>query len=251
MQFRRYGVVAASVADDVGVGSHGKVQYAKNDIELASLLINPLELTATACILPRDMGTPGDRLREIRIMRGFATAKSAALAMKVSVVTYSHHEGSVRPFPAKRAREYAEFFRITPEWLLYGRRAILETPPDTVPVLGKIGLAERLDAFDEVLRYLLPTLPTAETEAVQISEEDALGGILHNWIVFIEAKQAQITPAMHNTLCLVELSDGAVLLRQIIPATTPETFHLVALSGAMMIDQKIVSARPVIAMTPR
>jgi SOS-response transcriptional repressor LexA len=68
------------------------------------------------------MDDPATRLKAIREKRGYTSAKSAAEAMGVTVVTYLQHESGVRGYPSGKADRYARFFRTTPEWLLYGRQ---------------------------------------------------------------------------------------------------------------------------------
>lgn len=68
------------------------------------------------------MNDSAERLKAIREKRGYTSAKSAAEAMGVTVVTYLQHESGVRGYPASKAARYASFFRTTPEWLLYGRQ---------------------------------------------------------------------------------------------------------------------------------
>ena len=67
--------------------------------------------------------TMGDRLKQARIKSGYASAAQAAEAMGVSSATYAQHENGLRGFPASRAQRYGRFFRVAPEWLLYGRRS--------------------------------------------------------------------------------------------------------------------------------
>lgn len=69
-----------------------------------------------------DMATPAERLQQARERAGYTSAKSAAEAMGVPVATYVQHENGGRGFPAARAERYARFFRVAPEWLLYGRQ---------------------------------------------------------------------------------------------------------------------------------
>lgn len=69
----------------------------------------------------RDMSSAGERLKVARERAGYASAKSAAEAMGVPVATYIQHENGSRGFPADRAQRYARFFRVQPEWLLYGK----------------------------------------------------------------------------------------------------------------------------------
>lgn len=67
------------------------------------------------------MHTPSDRLKLARERSGFSTAKEAAEAMGIPVPTYIQHENGIRGVPASRADRYANFFRVKPEWLLYGK----------------------------------------------------------------------------------------------------------------------------------
>lgn len=69
----------------------------------------------------RSMESMGDRLRRARETAGIGTAKEAAEAMGLPVPTYTQNESGLRGFSAKKARRYAEFYRVTPEWLLYGK----------------------------------------------------------------------------------------------------------------------------------
>ena len=61
-----------------------------------------------------------DRLKQARAKAGYSSAKAAAEAMGIPVATYIQHENGSRGFPASRAERYAKFFRVAPEWLLYG-----------------------------------------------------------------------------------------------------------------------------------
>lgn len=70
----------------------------------------------------RIMNRPSERLRDARGRAGFSSAKSAAEAMGVPVATYIQHENGSRGFPADRAARYGRFFRVAPEWLLYGKQ---------------------------------------------------------------------------------------------------------------------------------
>lgn len=63
---------------------------------------------------------PAERLKQARTRAGYDSAKSAAEAMGVPVATFVQHENGARGYPADRAKRYAKFFRVAPEWLLYG-----------------------------------------------------------------------------------------------------------------------------------
>lgn len=77
------------------------------------------------------MSDAANRLKEAREKSGYHSAKAAAEAMGAAVATYIQHENGTRGFPATKAARYARFFRVKPEWLLYGK-----APTDTVTELG-------------------------------------------------------------------------------------------------------------------
>lgn len=101
------------------------------------------------------MTDAASRLREARVAAGFESASSAAKAMGVGISTYVQHENGGRGFPAGRALKYGRFFRVRPEWLLYGRgekEAPLAEPQLTMlPVLANIqaGAWLAVDDFDQ------------------------------------------------------------------------------------------------------
>ena len=84
-------------------------------------------LSQHKCLLhhPNDyawhMETPSSRLRQAREKAGYETAQAAAEAMGIPVATYIQHENGTRGYPATKAEKYARFFRVTPEYLLYGK----------------------------------------------------------------------------------------------------------------------------------
>jgi len=82
------------------------------------------------------MMNPAERLRSARQKAGYESAKSAAEAMGVPVATYIQHENGVRGFPATRADRYAKFFRVQPEWLLYGQPPLKTAGPGLGPLLS-------------------------------------------------------------------------------------------------------------------
>lgn len=101
----------------------------------------------------RAMETPSDRLKRCRIEAGFATAKEAAEAMRISVATYIQHENGTRGFPAAKAQRYSRFFRTTPEWLLYGREAGDRVEPTQLGPLIPIQGAVAAGVFRDRLEY--------------------------------------------------------------------------------------------------
>lgn len=81
----------------------------------------------------------GERLRRARVDAGFATAADAARRFGWSPSTYTSHENDTRGLKAEVAARYARAFRVSPEWLLFGRGEDATPEPrvvdaDLVPV---------------------------------------------------------------------------------------------------------------------
>lgn len=89
------------------------------------------------------MSTPGERLQTARKARGYETATDAANALGIPVATYTQHENGLRGFPAKRAPQYARFFGVSTDWLLFNRgdgpSEVARALPPMVPILGVVG----------------------------------------------------------------------------------------------------------------
>jgi len=62
-----------------------------------------------------------ERLQHARELAGYETATEAANAMGVPVPTYGGHENGFRGFRADSGQRYAQFFRVSFEWLMTGR----------------------------------------------------------------------------------------------------------------------------------
>ena len=96
------------------------------------------------------MSDASARLRQAREKSSYHSAKAAAEAMGVPVATYIQHENGTRGFPAAVAARYARFFRVKPEWLLYGKVAT-DTVIELGPRLYVVGEVEA-GAFKEAWR---------------------------------------------------------------------------------------------------
>ena len=96
------------------------------------------------------MSTPNERLREAR-SRHFTSAAEAAHALGIPYGTYAGHENGNRGFPASRAPQYARKFKVSEEWLLYGKG---EGEDDPVPSESDL---------EQMIRESLEDVVTLET----------------------------------------------------------------------------------------
>lgn len=121
---------------------------------------------------------PSDRLKQARERAGYDSARSAATAMGVSADTYAQHENGTRGFKSK-AERYARFFKVAPEWLLFGRGdgAVKAAPVPInreVPVLGEVQAGRWHPVPDnqpeptEFIPIVLPGFETAQLFALRV-----------------------------------------------------------------------------------
>lgn len=183
------------------------------------------------------MSTPGERLTQARERAGFDSAKSAALAMGVPIATYTQHEKAAKHLPYRRADEYAQFFKVTPEYILYGRG---ETP-DRLPVLD-------CEGRDTGRTAALPPTPSEITQAI---EGD---GLAHFGMVAIynEPQSRRAPLDIDGRLCVVAIYTDDVLcrvVRIVKPGTQPGRYHLIG-QGMPMIDHEVLWIAPVVALVP-
>lgn len=104
-----------------------------------------------------------DRLRRARIDAGSDEGTDAARRFGWPVPTYLSHENGTRGVRADRAADYARAFKVSPEWLMFGRdspAAPSEAPPassDLVPVYNvaaSAGYGALVDDQEEIIDRL-------------------------------------------------------------------------------------------------
>lgn len=89
-----------------------------------------------------------DRLRRARLLAGYDTARAAIERFGWKASTYRAHENGQNKFRASDARAYAQAFKVSSSWLLFGEQA----PP--LPPVGGAGsdlshkIPPREDHFD-------------------------------------------------------------------------------------------------------
>lgn len=66
------------------------------------------------------MNEPCNRLMKARRVAGFRSARAAAAALSAKPATYAAHENGSRTFSVVDAVRYAEFYNVSPGWILTG-----------------------------------------------------------------------------------------------------------------------------------
>jgi phage repressor protein C with HTH and peptisase S24 domain len=211
--------------------------------------------------------TRGERLRSAR-EKHFRSARIAAKALGIAVSTYGAHERAEAPggrdYGPDEAKRYGRRFRVTPEWLLTGRKILPtdgnpepepdEPPEPKVPVAGYVGAGAETHFYAVAQGGLdeidAPDGSTPDTVAVEI-RGDSLGTFFDRWLVFYDDVRREVTPDLLGKLCVVGLDDGRVLIKKIQRSRSQGLFNLVSQTEAPILDVAIEWAAKVKSMMPR
>src|SRR5260221_1136927 len=168
--------------------------------------------------------TRGERLRIAREKR-FKSARLAGKAMGIPVSTYGAHERAQSPggrdYGPEDAKKYARRFGVTPEWLLTRREPFPvgdHPPPPKVPVVGYVGAGSTAHFYDVAQADLDegygPPRAAEKMSAVEV-RGDRLGPYLNRGFGFYDEVRNPMTPDLIGQLCVVGLTDGRVLVKQV------------------------------------
>lgn len=105
--------------------------------------VNTLCVTRAAICVAMDMH---ERLRAARESAGFADAASAARRFNWGETTYRSHENGQRGYKWDKAITYARAFRVSPEWLHFGKGDEGRRP---VPLVGYVGAGAEVFPIDD------------------------------------------------------------------------------------------------------
>lgn len=120
---------------------------------------------------------------------------------------------------------------------MFAISAITKFPPPEPPsdmarlihVLGLVGAGSAMilysenDALDDWVPA--PDNATDKTVALEI-RGDSLGAIFNGWVLFYDDRRAPVTENLIGRLCVAELADGRVLVKQIKAGAGPGLFTL-------------------------
>lgn len=121
------------------------------------------------CFIPLTMKEASDRLRSLRIKRGFPTAADAAKAFGWNEHTYKSHENGIRGIKTEAARKYAAAYGSSAAYILTGGSggdSPVVNPVINVPVVARASAgAFRYDEGLEEGAILVPAVPRKDVPA--------------------------------------------------------------------------------------
>lgn len=152
------------------------------------------------------------RLREVRKLRGFTSAKEAAERFNFVYATYSQHErGSVAI--TRAARDYARAYKVSEAWLLTGEGK----GPDatrSVPVMGYVGAGAEVEPDYEQVpaegldQINVPFDLPGDMVAFQVRGDSMLPQFSDGMVIIVFREQRRAIETFYGEQAIVRTEDG-------------------------------------------
>lgn len=191
------------------------------------------------------MDVMGNNLRSLRKARNW-THDQAADAMGVSRGQFIKLERGERRLNQDYIALAAKAFGVDEAAVISDLR--------TSRIIGRVGAGAEAhfyangdEDFEEV-----PTPPGGTEHTVGLEVRgDSIGPFFNQWIVWYDDIRNPVTDDLIGQLCIVETSDGKVLVKKLMRGRQHGLFHLLSQTESPIEDQDLVWAARVTAMTPR
>jgi transcriptional regulator with XRE-family HTH domain len=186
--------------------------------------------------------TFGRRLRALRVTLGMSQVE---LARRIG-----RHQTAIGPYerdeyePSRGVVEkLALVLETSPEYLYFGRSPL----QIALPVVGRIGRAGLLEAASE------PTMELVRLRDQQLRgyrmRDDSMAPVLRPGQIALALAGASEPPAsLLGRDALVELQDGRVLLRRLLPSSDPDRFDLAAYNAPPLLMVAVQEARSIVGI---
>lgn len=196
----------------------------------------------------------GDRVKERRKALGLSQVEvGEAVGRHGSAV--AHWERSVHaprlelPKNQRLIHKLATVLQCTAEWLIFGT-----SDGKGVPLLGVVA-AGGIVVIQEGQVLLAPP-PPGEPVAdglVAFAVDDTSNSPVYRSgdIIYVDKSTEDQLSTLVGEDCVVELSDGRQIVRQLMPGSSPSNFTLQAYNAATIIEVPVARAWPIVAVVRR
>lgn len=201
------------------------------------------------------MATVGDRIRLLRKRAGLKQEQLAE-ALEVSQSTISKWEKDRQEPELEALTKMSAYFGKDLHTLLSELGLDGDAPPTStmVPIVGYVGAGSEAHFYSEAQgpfgEMPMPSWGTPLTVAVEL-RGNSLGPILNGWVAYFDKRQDPPTDDLFGQLCVVELSNGQVLVKVLQRGRIAGRFDLHSQMESPLMDQEVVWAARVTGMTPR
>ena len=194
------------------------------------------------------MKRPMTTARRIRQRRKALTLTQAELGKLVGVgqSAVTAWEGGRNIPKGETAARLAEALGVSRDWLLYGDES--GQPKKQVRLRGYVGAgAEVFMLPDELVDWVAaPPDEDTETEAFEIRGNTQWPVYRHGDLIYFEKDRTADPADCVGEECIVELDDGKLYLKRILPGTRPGVYTLASYNAPEEPDRMIVSCGPVL-----
>jgi DNA-binding XRE family transcriptional regulator len=192
------------------------------------------------------------RLKEARKLAGYVRGSEAARAIGIPESTFLAHENGTRGFPVDVAERYARFFRVNFDWLLRGHGK--PRGSDLVPVIGYIGAGAEVFPVDDYpqgggMEMVEPPPGVPNCVAARI-RGDSQWPLRDGWTVFWHREQEGIAEDCIGKLCVVQVHEGPLLLKELMRGSRPGKWTLQSWNAPVRQDVRVDWASKVLDIRP-
>lgn len=223
-------------------------------LSLSSAICTPHR--ATQCT----MTTEHERLRKIRLDRGYTKAVDAAKAMGVNRYTYAQHENGTRGskgIPRESSIRYARFYRVSLEWLVTGRGP-RESGPTMVPISHFVGAGAEILPIDnaiapsDIKESEIDAPPGVDDCIAAEIKGDSMYPLGEHWVIFYaNPPSAGVREDCVGKLCIVQIENGSLLVKMLRRGNRKGLWTLESWNAATREDVRLAWAAPVLDIRPR
>jgi len=204
--------------------------------------------------------SPANRLKAAREAAGFTSAKAAAEGLGVPLATYTQHENGTRGIPRDKAPLYARRFKVSEEWLLYGKgRGEMSAVPSgampvaAIPLLGAVPGGNWREAVRTAHHYIPAPQPGMPSLAYALTVEgNSMDRVVHDGAqIIIDPEDRDL---FDKWFYVVRNSEGEVTFKQyrekparLVPCSTDPSHQIIPVADR---DYEIVGRVILITMRP-
>jgi SOS-response transcriptional repressor LexA len=212
-----------------------------------------IECYATSIDMSTDQEI-GERLKAAREHAGYKSAAKAAEALGVPYPTYAGHENGSRGFGDSLTR-YAQFFRVSIDWLLRAKGDGPGQSIASVPIVGKTGAGPDGSVLfahtDGQFGESAPLInATQDTRALEVEGQSMRGMADDGSLIFYDAQESPGDSHV-GELCICWLEDERVLIKYPFRGTLPGLWNLESTTAATLRDVPVRWFAHVTGVIPR
>jgi phage repressor protein C with HTH and peptisase S24 domain len=182
------------------------------------------------------------RLREARAKRGFPSAREAARDLGWNENTYKSHENAMRGVPLDEMKKYASAFRVSPEWLAFGRDG---QKPLLARLVGYVGAGGAIYPFSDDVEWIeAPPGAPEGLEALEIKNASMIPAYRDGDRIFIEPNDHTPDQLVGREV-VVDIDDGKRLLKVLRRGTEPGRWTLESFNAEPIENVVVTKIAPV------